>query len=132
MFRNDTIESEADRRRKVSRPAVTDGKLRPAIMATSATTISASSRVMPVVVLFIRPALDVGIGPIAAGLSVGAQRNNVGILAVIAGKLVFIRTATEVHRNLLGHVRAGPIGQIAGIDAPRLQTLRRGRVDAGD
>src|SRR6185295_8220630 len=143
MFRNDTIESEADRRRKVSRPEVTEGKLIPAIRAINATTISASSNVIPrssgadvhvcagspdparakgrpawtpaagletCPTLFIRPALDVGIRTIAARLSVGAQRNNVGFLAVIAGIFVLIRTVPRIHRNVLGHVRTGPIG----------------------
>src|ERR1051326_8543013 len=109
------MESEADRTRKVSRPEVTEGKLRPAIIATRATTISASSRVMPEVALLIRPALDVGIGPIAARLPVGAQRNDVGILTMVAGILVFIRTTPGIHRNVLRHVRTSPIGEFARI-----------------
>ncbi len=56
--------------------------------------------------LLIAPADNVGVVPFSAGLAVGAQRNDVGLIAMIAGEFVEIRMAPGIVGTSFG--RYGP------------------------
>ena len=99
--------SDAERRRKESTPEASEGKLTATSRETMVTTTSNSISVTPRSRcdirrslrsglgrgLIITPTDDVGIISFPAGLAVGAERNDVGLIAVLARIFVEIRTA---------------------------------------
>src|SRR6266852_3686126 len=59
--------------------------------------------------LLVVPTDDVGIIPFSAGLAIRARRNDVGLVAVIAGKFVEIRVVPGIVRCVLRQVGSGPL-----------------------
>src|SRR5271157_683859 len=123
-------ESVAEARRTLSRPAEIAGKEMPAIRPTIATTIIISTRVTPRVggrgpgawgrgkaaffpwpltpepwplFLLALPTDNVGIQPFAAGLSVGAQADDIRLVAVLTRILVHVVVAPRILGDLLRH-----------------------------
>src|SRR5690348_9487905 len=66
--------------------------------------------------LLVAPANNVCVVPFSARLPVGAQRNDVRLVTVLAGELVEIRMAPNIGGGVLRKIRAGPL-----IDPVRLQ-----------
>src|SRR5271168_1311731 len=102
-FRKLTMPLVAAFRRSVSMPEVRAGKLILTITEINATTTSSSIMVTPRVLRWcprcarlILPADDIGIQPIPAGRAVGAVAQHVGIVTVLAGKLVDVGMAPGV------------------------------------
>src|SRR5438067_1578589 len=91
----------------------------PVTSAISVSTISSSMRVTPESLdrlpLLVAPANNVCVVPFSARLPVGAERNNVGLVTVLAGELIKIRMAPNVRRRVLRQIRTGPL-----IDSLRL------------
>src|SRR5579875_3429541 len=128
------IESEAERSRSESSPAATEGNVSPASNAISVTTTIISMSVTPRFPrrpLLIAPTDDIGIIPLPAGLAVGAQREDVRLIAVLARILIKIGAAPGIQRNILGQIRTRPLRLIVRFDAQRVQALIRGRIGPG-
>src|SRR5580704_15415991 len=93
-------------------------------------TISASISVTPRS-LFIAPANDVRIIPIPSRLAVGAERNDVGVFAVIARVFVQVVAPPRIERDILREIGTGPVVHVCRLDTQRLQALPGGRINTG-
>src|ERR1019366_7823732 len=109
VLRKLTTVSDTERRRRDSTPAAALGKAMPVTSAISVSTINSSMSVMPARRLFVAPTDNVGVVPFSTGLAVGAQRNDVRLISVIAGEFVEIRMAPRVFRRVLRQIRTGPL-----------------------
>src|ERR1035437_3550786 len=117
-------ESVAEDRRTLSRPADTAGKVMPTISPMIATTIIISTRVTPrPPPLLALPTENVGIQPFAAGLAVGAEADDIRLVAVLTRILVHVVMGPRIFGDVLGHVGPSPLVQIPRLDAQRLQAL---------
>src|SRR6266446_7561555 len=87
-------------------------------------TMSISISVMPRCArpLLVVPTDDVGINPFSAGLAIRARRNDVGLVAVIAGKFVEIRVVPGIVRCVLRQVGSGPLIHVLGFHAQCVET----------
>src|SRR5579883_1790086 len=137
-LRKAAMESEALRRRTLSRPAVKEGAATAAMSAMMQTTTSISMRVTPrcedlppVMPLITLPAHDVGIDAVAPRLAVGAETDDVGVVAVLAGVFVDVVVAPRILGQVLLNVGTGPGRQIARLFTQRAQTLIVGGEKAG-
>src|SRR6185312_7603165 len=103
----------------------------PTNKATIASTINSSIRVTPrsLARLIVVPTDDVGINAVSARLAVGAVAGQVGVVSMIAGKLVNVRMAPGVVGDILLEVRTLPVVRAVGFHAQGLQTLLRRRID---
>src|SRR5579884_2091344 len=124
---NVTTFCAAEFKRSVSMPEEMDGNAIPINSAISATTTISSSSVTPAWVLLRFPTDNVGINSIAAGLAVRAIRDQVGLVAVLAGIFVDVRMPPWIRRDVLLHVWPLPVRHALGRGPQRLQTLLRSR-----
>src|SRR3974390_1812215 len=131
VSRNATIESEAERRRSVSRPDAMLGNAIAAMIAISTITIIISSSVTPRDFLFVIPADAIGIIPVAARLPVGPETDYVRFIAVIAGIFVLIRMSPGIHGDVLRQVWPRPLLHALGLNAQSLQSLLGRRINSG-
>src|SRR5260370_37559543 len=81
--------------------------------------------------LFISPTGNVGIVPFSAGRAVAAERNDVGLIAMVAWIFVEIRMAPRIERDVLRQIRPGPLRRVLGPHAERVQTHFGGRISSG-
>src|ERR1700730_9764061 len=94
------------------------------------TTIIISMSVTPRC-LFIAPTDNVGIIPISAQLAIGAERQHIGLITVIAGILVEVWALPWVERDVLGQIRPGPLRRILRAHPQSHKALLRGREGPG-
>src|SRR5947209_5358633 len=123
-FRNAATELLAEVIRMASSPAVREGETTASMIPMMVTTTSISISVTPRRALF--PTDDIGIDPFAAGLSIGAQADDIGQVAMLARKLVHVVVAPGILGKLLIQVRTVPLRRIAGLGAQRRQSLLGG------
>src|ERR1700691_5620194 len=104
----------------------------PTISEIRATTTSISIRVTPETAgRLVFPANDVGIDPVSAGLAVGAQADNVGLVSVVARIAIDEGMLPGIIPNVLLDIRPLPILHTLRLLAERLQALLGGREHAG-
>src|SRR5580704_11590551 len=115
-------------RRRESTPDVKAGKLMPIINVMSSTTTIISTRVTPVSVF---PTDNVGTVSLAAGLTVGAVADDVGLIAVLAGVVINIRVFPGIDADVFVGIRPLPVVGVLRLDAQRLQALFSGGIDSG-
>src|SRR5690349_15359363 len=77
----------------------------------------------PEAAMLILPANEVGVEAVAAGLAVCAERSDVGLVTVFTRVFVDVVVAPGIFGNVFGHVGAGPLSRIGGLQAQRLQAL---------
>src|SRR5713101_7384684 len=93
-------------------------------------TMSNSRRVTPRS-LFVAPTDDVGIIPFSTRLTVGAERDHIGLVPVLARILVKVGAAPRIERDVLRQIWPGPLKLVLRLDAQRLQTQLGGREITG-
>src|SRR6185437_14830040 len=81
--------------------------------------------------LLVAPANNVCVVPLSARLPVGSERNNVGLVSVIAGEFVEIRMAPNICGSILRQIRAGPLIDTVRLHAQRVQSHLGGGEIAG-
>src|ERR1035438_4838192 len=124
----------AEAKRTLSMPAEAAGTEMPASRPMMVTTTSISMSVTPrwqakapaPLCLLVFPTDNVGGQPFPAGLPVLAVADNVRLIAVLARELVDIVVLPGIFRDILRHVRPGPLGNFLRLDAQRLQPLLGG------
>src|SRR5215831_16536799 len=146
-LRKAATESVAETMRTLSSPAESAGKDTPTTspMIASTTTISTSvmprlSRVGLPACPFVakaspaegqarRPTLlfptdDVGIGSFAAGLPIGSQADNIGLVVSVLSRIpVSVVHTPRIFRDILWQVWAVPLRHVGRLDAERKQAL---------
>src|SRR5262245_54097225 len=103
------MSSVAERRRTLSRPAVSAGAVRATMSPIMAITTSISRSVTPRALLAF-PTDNIGIDSVAASLAICAVAENVRAVAMLPGVAVNIIHAPGVLGNLLVHIRTVPLG----------------------
>src|ERR1035438_3965508 len=88
-----------------------------------ATTTIISTSVTPRSCLFVIPADNVRIIPVAARQSIAAERNDVRLVAMIAGIFVLIGMTPWIQGNILRQVGPGPLVCTLRLHAQSLQSL---------
>src|ERR1700682_2562244 len=121
--------------RRVSMPEVIAGKLMPTIREISDTTTNSSIRVTPELVFpaleLVFPTEDVGIDPISARLSVRPVADDIGLVSVLAGEAILVRSTPGIVFDVLLQIRPLPVLDVLGLHTQRLQALFGGREHAG-
>src|ERR1700679_1331922 len=104
----------------------------PTISEIRATPTSISIRVTPARSdCLVFPANDVGIDPVSAGLAVGAQADNIGLVSVVARIAVDKGMLPGIVPDVLLDIRPLPVLHALGLLAERLQALLGGGEHAG-
>src|ERR1700733_713998 len=104
----------------------------PTISEIRAITTSISIRVTPALAgRLVLPADDVGIDPISAGLPVGAQADDVGLVSVFTWIVVNEGMLPRIVPDIFLDIRPLPVLHAFGLQAERLQALLGGRELAG-
>src|SRR5512141_1069428 len=94
----------------------------PVTSAISVSTIISSMSVTPDRLrVFVAPTDNVGVVPFSAGLAVGAERNEVGLVSVVTGEFVEIGMAPGVFRRVLRQIRTRPLIHAVRFHAQRVQ-----------
>src|SRR6185312_2236598 len=103
----------------------------PTNKATIASTINSSIRVTPrsLARLIVVPTDDVGINAVSTRLAVGAVAGQVGVVSMIARKLVYVWVAPRIVCDILLKVRTLPVVRAIWLHAQGLQALLRRRID---